>query len=219
MVPRSCCSGDVQDEQPTPDDRNAPDTRAPRGPRVVLVIAVALGLLLAAGVATVGVIGSQMRSGQEQAAPKTSDSKAQQARRTGPLALPPVPAPDAASRECDAVLSALPRELEIDGDPVGRRELVQPAPEAVVAWGDAHHDPVTLRCGITAPAELKPTSRLVVISGVSWLPISRADKTTWLAVDRPVHVALTASRSAGSAPVQTVSRILADTLPKRDPFP
>lgn len=183
----------------------------------MLVIAISLGVLLAAGVAVVGVIGSQVRTHQQQAAEQARE--AQQARRAGPLAVPPVPAPEASSPQCDAVLAALPPRLTINDDPVGRRDLVQPAPEAAVAWGDAQHDPVTVRCGISAPAELKPTSRLVTISGVSWLPISQGGKTTWLAVDRPVFVALTASQQAGSGPVQQLSRILADTLPKQDPFP
>ncbi len=181
---------------------------------MVLVVAISLGVLLAAGVATIGVIGGQMRAEHQQAV-----EAEQRARRTGPLAIPPVPAPEAASPACDEVLSALPERLRIHGDPVGRRPLVEPAPEATVAWGDAGHDPVTLRCGISAPAELKPTSRLVTISGVSWLPISQAGKTTWLAVDRPVFVAMTMPKDAGSGPVQELSGILRETLPKEDVFP
>ncbi len=172
-----------------------------------------LGVLLAVGVATIGVLGSRMSE------PSGVDAAAQRGRRTGPIALPPVKAPEAGSRACEKVIAALPKRLTVDDDPVPRRKLVEPAPQATVAWGDAQHEPIIVRCGLAAPAELKPTSRLMVVSGVSWLPISEGGKTTWLAADRPVFVALTASQEVGIGPVQTLSSILKDTLPKQDPFP
>lgn len=174
----------------------------------MLIVSLTLGLLLAAGVATVGVLGPSQRGGDG-----SSD-----ARRTGPLALPPVHAPKANSRACDSLLAELPGRLSIDDDPVPRRELAAPAPPATVAWGDAQHDPISLRCGINAPAELKPTSKLIEISGVRWLPLRQGRTTTWLAVDRPVYVALTVSGSAGSGPVQDVSAVLDRTLPEQDVF-
>lgn len=182
-----------------------------------MIVAITLGVLLAAGVATIGIIGKSHQDQHQQAA--AAERAAQQARRTGPLGVPPVPAPEARTPECAAVLAALPRELSIHDDPVPRRELVQPAPPATVAWGDAEHDPVTLRCGLDAPRELTPTSHLTAVSGVEWLAISQGDRTTWLAADRPVYVALTVSRQAGTGPVQEISRILGDTLPKQDVFP
>lgn len=182
-----------------------------------MIVAVTLGVLLAAGVATIGVIGRQTQDEKPQAS--QASQAAEQARRRGPLALPPVPAPGAESPECGRVLAALPAELTLDGDRVPRRELARPAPPGAVAWGDGQHDPITVRCGISAPAELTPTSHLTNVSGVDWLTISRGDKTTWLAVDRPVHVALTVSRDTGTGPVQTMSRILRRTLPKQEVFP
>ncbi|SDK85071.1 Protein of unknown function [Actinopolyspora mzabensis] len=184
-------------------------------PRVVLIIALSLGVLLAAGVATLGVLsggtGEHARPDAGAAADTTAD-------RSGPLALPPVKAPEANSAECTTVLGALPDELRVDGSAVPRRELAVPKPAGTVAWGDAEHDPVSLRCGLTAPAELKPTSELMVISGVSWLPISSGETTTWLAVDRPVYVAVTGSNDTGIGPVQDVSRILDQHLPEREVF-
>ncbi|MDR7300757.1 DUF3515 domain-containing protein [Haloactinomyces albus] len=183
-------------------------------PRWVMIVAITLGVLLAAGVVTIGLVGRQMHNEASQAS-----KAAEQARRSGPLALPPVSAPKAESPECAAVLAALPRELAVDDSGVPRRKLTQPAPPGAIAWGDAQHDPIIVRCGITAPTELTPTSRLTNVSGVDWLPISQGGKTTWLAVDRPVHVALTVSQEVGTGPVQTLSRILGKTLPKQEVFP
>lgn len=178
------------------------------------MVAITLSVALAVGVATLGVIGNQIRNEQREAA-----EAAQQARRTGPLALPPVAAPEANSPECAAVLAALPPELRIDGQRVPRRTLARPTPPATVAWGDVRHDPVTVRCGMDAPAELTPTSPLVEISGVGWLELNAGDTTSWLAVDRPVYLALTAPGGSGSGPVQDLSKILREQLPKQEVFP
>ncbi|WP_246195503.1 DUF3515 domain-containing protein [Halopolyspora algeriensis] len=183
-------------------------------PRWAAIVAITLGVLLAAGVVTVGLVGRHVHGERQQTA-----EAAEQARRHGPLALPPVPAPQAQSSDCAAVLAALPRELPVDGAELPRRELAQPAPPGAVAWGDAQHDPVSLRCGIDAPAELTRTSHLTNVSGVDWFSINEGDLTTWLAVDRPVYVALTVPQEAGTGPVQTLSRVLGRTLPKQEVFP
>lgn len=177
-------------------------------------MAITLGLLLAGGVATLGLIGHSAEQDTQQAL-----AAEQHARRSGPLALPPIPAPQAESPQCAAVLAALPPELVIGGDRVPRRELAPPGPAATVAWGDASHDPITVRCGMDAPAELTPTSPLVDVSGVSWLKITAGGNTSWLAADRPVFVALTVPQNSGSGPLQDLSAVLRDSLPKQDVFP
>ena len=48
-----------------------------------------------------------------------------------------------------------------------------------------------------------------------WLPIDGAGATTYLAVDRPVRVALTVPDGTGTGPWQELSRIVAATLPER----
>ncbi|MGP4017950.1 DUF3515 domain-containing protein [Saccharopolyspora sp. 5N708] len=173
-------------------------------------MAIALGALLALAVAG---IGAYSWYGEHQA------QRAEDARRTGPLALAPVPAPKATAPECATLLAALPNELVVDGEHVPRRALAQPAPASSVAWGDAEHDPVTVRCGIDAPAELTPTAPLVDVSGVSWLEINQGGDTSWLAVDRPVYVALSAAQDTGTGPLQDLSAILRNTLPKQPVFP
>ncbi|QGK72373.1 DUF3515 family protein [Allosaccharopolyspora coralli] len=171
-----------------------------------MVLAVTLGALLVVGVAALGLRAATVQDRAEEAI-----EQQQLARRTGPLAMPPVPAPAAASPGCAAVLEALPERLTISGDPVGRREIADPAPPATVAWGDRDHDPVTLRCGIEAPAELNPSSPLREISGVRWLPISEAGSTSWFAVDGPVRVALTLPGDSGTGPLQEISEALRPT--------
>jgi hypothetical protein len=183
-------------------------------PRSVLVVAISLGVLLAIGVSAVGVISHAIQQQQQQTA-----QAAQQARRTGPLALPSVSAPKAGTPECSAVLAALPSDLTVGGAPVPRRVLAAPTPPATVAWGDAAHDPVTVRCGIDAPGELTPTAELIAVSGVSWLRISDGDISSWIAVDRPVYVALTLPANSGTGPVQELSDVLASSLPSRSVFP
>lgn len=179
----------------------------------MLIAAISLAALLALAVAALGVIGGQGVLGGR------GEDAGQQASRRGPLPLPPVPAPKAGAPQCSEVLSALPGELLIGGDHVPRRPLAQPAPPGAVAWGDAEHDPVVVRCGLEAPAELTPTSQLADISRVEWLDLSEAGTTSWLAVDRPVYVALTAPGDAGTGPVQDLSAVLARTLPKQPAFP
>ncbi|MFC7340861.1 DUF3515 domain-containing protein [Saccharopolyspora griseoalba] len=183
-------------------------------PRPVLIVAVALAVLLAAGVAGVGVYGWWHERAQQREV-----QAAEQARRSGPLAMPPVPAPQAGSPDCAKVIDALPRELTVRDASVPRREIAQPAPAAAVAWGDAEHDPVTLRCGIGSPAELTRSSQLMVVNGVSWFEINEAGNVSWLAVDRGVRVALNAPADIGTGPLQEISDVLRRTLPKRPVFP
>ncbi|MBE9374426.1 DUF3515 domain-containing protein [Saccharopolyspora sp. HNM0983] len=180
----------------------------------MLIAALVLGVLLALTVAGIGIAGQYTSAQQREAA-----AAAEQARRSGPLPLAPVPAPEAGSAECREVLAAAPDELTIGDARVPHRALADPAPQATVAWGDAEHDPVTLRCGIDAPAELTPTSPLAEVSGVSWLEINEGGDTTWLAVDRPVYVALSTPEGTGTGTLQDISAILRERLPERPVLP
>ncbi|MFI9815787.1 DUF3515 domain-containing protein [Saccharothrix variisporea] len=173
-------------------------------PRPLLAVAIGLPALLAAGVAAVGLfLGT---GGKEDPAGPTAD-------RSGPVALVPVPAPKAESEECKALLSKLPMQLVSNGVQMPRRELAAPAPAGAVAWGDAKHEPIVLRCGLDRPSELTQTSDLRLISDVQWLVISQADASTWYVVDRPAYVALTVPADAGTGPLQDISTTIRDTLP------
>lgn len=173
-------------------------------PRPLLAVAIGLPALLAAGVAAVGLfLGT---GGKEDPAGPTPD-------RSGPVALVPVPAPKAESEECGALLSKLPMQLVSNSVQMPRRELAAPAPAGAVAWGDAKHEPIVLRCGLDRPGELTQTSQLRVISDVQWLEVSQAGASTWYVVDRPAYVALTVPADAGTGPLQDISTTIRDTLP------
>ena len=119
---------------------------------------------------------------------------------TAPLAAVVVFQPASTSAPCTALDGALPASI----DNHAKRELV--VPEAgVAAWGDPA---VVMRCGISDPDELTCSSALTVFNGVSWLSITGDGSTTYIAVDRPVRVALTMDDSVGVGAVQAFSDVL-----------
>lgn len=167
------------------------------------LVAVGLAVLLVVGVAALGlVLGTR---GQTEDAPG----------RTGPLALVSIDAPDAGSQPCASLIEKLPAGLPSGKDTLPRREIASPAPPATVAWGDAQHDPVVLRCGLPRPAELSATSQLRVISDVQWLQLPGSGSSTWVIVDRSAYIALTVPDDAGTGPLQDISTTVRDLLPKQ----
>ncbi|SDM95898.1 DUF3515 domain-containing protein [Allokutzneria albata] len=181
-------------------------------PRPLVILAVGLPVLLAVAVGAIGLL-----SGPAEHLDPGHQQEISTARRTGPLALPPVPAPGASTPECRALLDGLPAELTSNSAKLPRRQLAEPAPVATVAWGSQEVDPIILRCGLGRPAELSQTSPLLVVGGVSWLEIAEPGVSTWVAVDRPVYAVLTVPKDAGTGPLQEVSAAIAKTLPPRSP--
>lgn len=134
------------------------------------------------------------------------------------LPLPAIPAPDAESSDCEQLLAALPDELTSAGSTMDRQTLAAPTPPGAAAWrrktgGQADDQPVVLRCGVERPAELTRTSPLLDVSGVRWLQLTGDGASTWVAVDRPVYVALTFTDGTGTGPVQDVSAAIEAVLP------
>jgi hypothetical protein len=125
-------------------------------------------------------------------------------------------APDAGGPQCSALLAALPAALPADRGPLPPRPLADPAPAGARAWATAPR-PVVLRCGLTRPPELTPTSALLEVNGVRWLQLGDGapdpETISYVAVDRPVYVVLTAPTDAGSGPLQAVSDVVRTTLP------
>ncbi|MBP2370171.1 DUF3515 domain-containing protein [Pseudonocardia parietis] len=163
-----------------------------------VALAVGLPLLLALVVAGLGIYG-RATTGPE----------------TGPLALPAQAAPQASGPECDAVLGALPAQLPGATGPLDPREL-DPAVPGARAWV-AEPEPVVLRCGTERPAELVPTASLIVVNGVSWLPLTTPEgalSTTYAAVDRGVYLELAAPAETGPGPLQAVSDVITEALPR-----
>ncbi|HTI26302.1 MAG TPA: DUF3515 domain-containing protein [Kutzneria sp.] len=176
----------------------------------VLAAAIGLPALLAVVVAAIGVLG-----GPAAAPPASSGGD-----RTGPLALVSIDAPDAGSPACASLLKALPQQVTDSGAQVPRRELAKPAPAATVAWGDAQHEPIVLRCGMGKPPELTQTAQLGTVNGVQWLDVvGDAGTLTHYVVDRSVYIALTESKDAGTGPVQEVAAAVTKTLPAQPVAP
>ena len=131
----------------------------------------------------------------------------------GLLNLATVPAPAARSADCTRLVAALPEQL--DGGALGgldRRQLRTPAPAGTAAWGEP---PVVLRCGLDRPADLTATSQLLGVSGVQFLEIPSGGMSIWVAVDRPVYVAVALPPANGSGPLQQLAAVIAHTLPPR----
>lgn len=133
-----------------------------------------------------------------------------------PVALPAVPAPQAASPACRALDGALPQRL---GD-YQRAPVTQPAPEGAAAWrAGPGSDPVVLRCGLDRPAEFVVGSPIQIVDRVQWFQVRSeqqsagdAGRSTWYTVDRPVYVALTLPSASGPTPIQDLSELIDRTM-------
>jgi hypothetical protein len=186
---------------------------------VPVLIALGLPLLLAVAVATVGIVG-RVRGVEGAGLTDTGGGPTTTAAPDmGPLAVVPVEAPDAGGPECTALLAALPAELPAAGGVLPSRPLADPAPAGTRAWAAAPR-PAVLRCGLTRPAELTPTSTLLEVNGVRWLQLDDGVPdpviVSYVAVDRPVYVVLTAPTAAGSGPLQVVADVVRQTLDPTD---
>jgi hypothetical protein len=135
-----------------------------------------------------------------------------------PVAIASVPAPKADSAECRALLDALPNGL---GD-YRRAAAADPAPAGAAAWqATPDGEPVILRCGLDRPGEFVVGSPIQVVDAVEWFELADQGRSTWFAVDRPVYVALTLPQGSGPTPIQTISEVIAKSLPAKpiDPAP
>lgn len=129
-----------------------------------------------------------------------------------PLAIPAVPAPQAGSPQCQALLAALPARL---GD-FGRVTPAEPVPPATAAWrAGSGGDPIVLRCGLERPADFVVGAPISVVDTVQWFGQGEDsdDHTSWFTVDRPVYIALTLPAGPGPTPIQEVSDAIAARIP------
>jgi hypothetical protein len=171
-----------------------------RAPRLIITLVVVAIALTVGAIVTGFVIAA--RVGAQSTSPQT-----------GPLAVPAAPAPGESGRYCAQVLPVVPAF----GAGVGAPGLIAGTP-GQAAWGDPA---IILRCGLSDPAELTcsaPQTKFTAADGtaVEWLRTASATSVTYLAVDRPVRVAVTVPDSAGIGPVQQLSELIGKTLPERD---
>lgn len=188
--------------EPRPDSPNQASGRTGRAasPSRLVVTLVTVAIVVTLGAVVTGFVLAARVARQASAGD------------TGPLAVPAAPQPGAGGRYCGEFFRAIPDKL--NGQQ--RRPLVD-AETGVAAWGN----PATiLRCGLADPAELTCAASLIRFTGadgygVEWLRLQDADAVTYLAVDRPVRIAVTVTAQAGIAPIQQLSEIIAHALPSQ----
>jgi len=177
----------------TTDPNTAADLGGP--PRAAMIAAVALAI------AAIGAI--LVIAANREAPPQ-------------PVAIPAVPAPQAASSACRALTDALPQRL---GN-YQRASVAQPAPQGAAAWRSGpDSQPVVLRCGLDRPAEFVVGSPIQVVDRVQWFEVTAQQqsagdpgRSTWYTVDRPVYVALTLPSGSGPTPIQQLSEVIDRTI-------
>lgn len=128
-----------------------------------------------------------------------------------PVALSALPAEQADSPQCSALLDHLPDELL--GLETAR--LVEPAPAGAHAWSGHDNERITLRCGVDTPQQYTTLSRTEAIDGREWIRVTDATPgstmQTWYLVSSSPTVAVTAEEdSLGSAdnPVRDLNEAL-----------
>ena len=109
-----------------------------------------------------------------------------------PVAMTELPAPEADSPECAALVDDLPDTLA----GLKRAELAQPAPDGAAAWQASSTERITLRCGVDAPAQYTPYAATEDLGGARWLRVDDltpgSTLATWYTVDRSPILAVTA---------------------------
>jgi len=120
----------------------------------------------------------------------------------------PAPRPPAGVvRLCDGLHDRLPAKVH------GRsRRSTTPRSSLVTAWGSPA---IVVRCGMPPPTSLRPTSELVDVNGISWLPVPPDRPVTFTAVGRQAYVEVTvpaAYQPAGDVLIELTPAIKA-TVP------
>ena len=128
--------------------------------------------------------------------------------------VPPDPAPSgAAAYACAAMHGRLPDE--VDGATV---TAVKPQSPYTSAWGSPA---IVLRCGVRTPTALRPTSQLLVVDGVSWLPEQLTNgylfTTVGLAVN--VEVSVPDHYAPEADALADISPAIAAVVPSTSPSP
>ncbi len=122
---------------------------------------------------------------------------------------PPDPAPTgAAAYACAALHGRLP-------DSVGGATTTATHPQSPLtsAWGDPS---IVLRCGVAIPAALTPTSQLVTVDGVDWLPEQLTNGYLFTTVGRAlsVEVSVPDHYAPEAGPLADLSPVIAAMDPK-----
>ncbi|MCF8606968.1 DUF3515 domain-containing protein [Gordonia sp. HY442] len=110
------------------------------------------------------------------------------------------------SEKCAAFVDALPDRLgdfdekTVDGD--------------TARWSRDGSDPIVVRCGVSRPDELAPTSALQVIDPVQWFMTDTVQGRgqAYVSVDHRPYIAMWVPAGSGNAPITDVSALVAQRL-------
>lgn len=187
-----------------PRDAGPPAGRAVPVSTVVVVAAVVIPLVMLAVVLVL------VRNLGDEAALEAASE---------PVTAVTIPSPDAESEECAAVLESLPESL---GD-AQRVAFTEPSPPGAAAYRMPDAEQVVVRCGLPAPPTFTVGVALQEVNGVQWFneedPDPAVTSSTWVAVDRPVYVAVTLPEGSGTGPIQDLSDALDSGLEAVEPNP
>lgn len=114
-----------------------------------------------------------------------------------------------ASKSCDALLDALPEQLD-DAYAIATTNLPQ-----TKAWTSVGKEPVVLRCGVAFPKEYQAGAQLQQINGVPWFEDTTLGNgttaSTWYPMGRDVVIAVSAPNEGNSVLVELTKAIQAST--------
>ncbi len=91
--------------------------------------------------------------------------------------------PAAAPAECGPLLDAFPQRVAGQD-----QRSTEPESPATAAWGDP---PISVVCGVDRPAAYQPTSQLLSVNGVDWLPEQLESGTRFTTIGQPANVEVT----------------------------
>ncbi len=115
------------------------------------------------------------------------------------VSMGPVDAPDADSATCGAIIDSLPDRTS-DYRSVG---VTDPAPAGAAAYRDSGGAELTVRCGVSVPAQYSQVSSLISHGGTDWLRVDDATTgstlSTWYSLSATPVVAVTGSPDAGTS--------------------
>lgn len=127
-----------------------------------------------------------------------------------PVAMGPVNAPDAEGAVCDAITGDLPERIG-DFRDVG---VADPAPAGASGYRDSGGTELSLRCGVTAPAQYTELSSVEDSGGESWLQIADAtpesDLTTWYSVGHSPVIAVTTDGDLSAGDLGDIGEAVAE---------
>lgn len=128
----------------------------------------------------------------------------------GPVEVAPHEPEDGTEQVCADFVASTP---EVLADAV-RRE-VSPPSSTTAAWGQP---PIVLRCGVPAPVSTDPTTGVLVLDDIGWLPVAGDAGTFFTTVDRvaAVEVAVPDDYAPESDVLLDLTPVIEATLPPAD---